>query len=309
MKMTEKKQILLLGGSKNDFLDKDQNYKKEVFNVIDKAIKGRPIEVFDRVASADRAHELIRPTLNERKYDGVIAIGALSFVLPAFVQAALKDLRRDKSQRSNKYVSHYFKDETFIPIISVPLNTTAYQTITEQPGGVYPRPGVAVGDVNQAIRCMDTILFNEFDEVQVLGTRGTEKEQEDIVKLLNELGMHKDYVLSNPLDRREYGSNVLDVMVFEQNPQWKCADDGTTLMIGVPKKRKDPNFGSLSKQDHVNTLYVGVGRYNNAAILAAQIMTLSQNLDEDATEKIEKGIKTYIKNQRDRSMEYTPRRK
>jgi len=164
---------------------------------------------------------------------------------------------------------------------------TALTSIVENPPGCEPRPVVGLGRIDTAIRSMHKMLYgmeNGFDLVTIAYEAGTQEAAETLRKKLDGLGYkrastipYQDIALK-PFEQRP---DEIVMFVGDKSYNAPLITDAQTLdgrvnfMINCPAQ-KDMSHEWTSYLKTLtqlnNTISVGVGNYDNAAILAAQLL-------------------------------------
>lgn len=298
---------------------------------IESAIEADLIEDTVAVASADRLNELIIPTINEHNPDAIIYFGAYSLVLGSAIANALDHLRRyqvivdgrgklrkfyqdgDLTQRppmikKPKAKSNYFHDETFIPFIAVPMPETiskggyAFNAVTGHPSIMEPRPAVPKGNFEAAVNAVYHILKGGYEGVDLhIDVSSAKESAENIEKTLEKLGVGD--VRHNAPEDSVPGR--LDIFVFDQGADMReilySFERESEFYIGVPLKQRT-DFDMLLKyiEPCSNGIFLRPGAVEDAAILAAQIISLS--LPEYEGEALEGSVRRYINEKTANSM-------
>ena len=210
--------------------------------------------------------------------------------LQAFMQQTDRDKLYLPRQFDSEVVgiidSKYFRDTGFIPTIGVPgkdrpsQGVTALTSIAENPSGCEPRPVVGLDRVDTALRAMHKMMYISFGLVSVVYQASVEEGAESLVKRLTGFGLdaakvskHKAEVINGTYQR--FGDGEIVIMLGKSGLSLEEMDGRTNFMINCHEKMdmsgkwKD-YFKCLTRLDH--TASVGVGNYDNAAVLAAQLL-------------------------------------
>jgi len=191
--------------------------------------------------------------------------------------------------------------------VTVPMHDSvsdgayAFTSVTGQPSVMVPRPAVGRGNFEAAVNAVYTILTKKYEGVTISIDRDSLREDATkIEKALKEkLGIAGAKIC--PLRQPKDKSN-LDILIFDHGTEG-CAvvwhpsedrwEDPLNLYIGIPVKRNTEFSRFVKEIEHCNKgIFLGPGSYENAAILAAQILTLS--LPKAEREALEGRIIKYI---------------
>ncbi|MBW2967990.1 hypothetical protein KY362_05885 [Candidatus Woesearchaeota archaeon] len=199
--------------------------------------------------------------------------------------------------------SHYFK-AGFIPTIGVPRADTpsgglsALLAIAENPSGCEPRPTVGLERIDTAVRCMHRMLWGEYDSVTVMydehsapgGDTSSKEGAGKIVQRLESFGVPCQAMPSKPF---VIGAGELTITVStpfyamtEEAIRLKELDTlageqgGMLINCAVKTRLGSPHAGKKTSWEYYlenldrlnNTISVGIGAYDNAAVLAAQLV-------------------------------------
>lgn len=320
------KQILFLFGSKSDI---KEDTKKTIEDCVVKAktVFGHGI----KVVSADRAPDMLAPTINDLKWDAIIYSGAYSLQLGGAIAKALDGLRRnseivdgrmeleefyrhgDLTQRPPQIMtprrkSKYAGDETFVPFIAVPMPDSissgiyALTSVIGQPPTMEPRPAVGLGNFRAAMNAADNIMKNKYNGINIFSPRSNK--EGEIIKgyLTKEIRMDDKLITVGAPQIVSPENNPLNILLFEAGDGVvERFDKESNFYIGVSKKETSrlrrfmADIGICS-----NGIFLGPGSYENAAILAARILSLS--LPEAQKKELEGKINIYINKKTGSSM-------
>lgn len=223
--------------------------------------------------------------------------------------------------------SRYFgRDGKWIPTIGVPgkdtpsQGTTAMQSIVEGPPGSEPRPVVGLGRIDTAVRSMHrmlyamdqgidlvTVIYEKPDLTVVGESCKAEEAAFKISERLRGYGFRKTTIMSSkgmPESYSAQSSRELVMFVGENYdtgkghvPLVNRLDKKVELMIHCPLKQDmskrfaDYLHNVLTPLD--NTINVGVGNYDNAAILAAYLLNdanVTAGINQHKNQKTRKGV-------------------
>jgi 5-(carboxyamino)imidazole ribonucleotide mutase len=240
--------VLIIFGSESD---------KEVYNKIIDGLKQNNIEYDLKVASAHRTPEQI-PIILQDKYSLVIAGAGLAAALPGVVAA-----------------------HTILPVIGVPVGANysgldALLSIMQMPPGV---PVLTVGvNKTEVVSQAAANILKEYSNVRLVGDEKepiTKKAIDKAKKILDKFKV--DYLV----DLNPDAQAVNIVFSYFDEPLEK-KDELTIYVPLLPEKEKDNVLSAIDLFKHsAHGLWVGLGRGENAAISAVQILNLNGKYDED----------------------------
>ena len=186
--------------------------------------------------------------------------------------------------------SQYFAIDTFIPTIGVPgkdtpsQGVTALTSIAENPSGCEPRPVVGLDRVDTALRAMHKMMYGNFGIVSVVYQANVEEGAESLVKRLTGFGLDAAKVSKHKAEEvngtyQRFGDGEIVIMLGKSGLSLEMMDGRTNFMINCHEKmdmsgKWQDYLKCLTKLDH--TVSVGVGNYDNAAVLAAQLLNIPE---------------------------------
>lgn len=207
--------------------------------------------------------------------------------------------------------SNYFGMERYVPVLAAPLKDSksgglsAYISVTEHPSFTDVRPSVGIDNLDYAIRNMHKMLSTGFDKIFV----GPEKEEgaKKVMDALEKLGINA--CIGQLSEGSPMSHNTLQILIYNHNELQhiayanKAAENSNNLFIAVPvedekrvsllqeKKMWKTGYASVDFEaimsyvmHYSNGIYVGIGAFDNAAILAAEIFSLSN------PDKVDRGL-------------------
>jgi len=309
------KKVLVLFGSESDI--------PYILPEIQTSFEYTNIKYFMRIASEQRVPWMIREYINENVYDGIIPCGGLSYILSGHINTVLEELRADEQFRVHsrdfgidKMVdSNYYDSEKQIPVLGVPIKDrktigeTPFQCMIQQPT-YHIGACVGVQKAEQAANLMTKILNNKWDNVNFFMKDVKEidyREDNFYGKLMLILDEEKfriqdDYKISfGEGNLKEISDSSLAIAVYDKGDiDWlKKIDSLGKPFIAV---MKDADYKvdfrkmvtEVSQLD--NAIHTRVGSAENAALLAAQYLSLSSRppiIDEKKNYKNEIITKKY----------------
>lgn len=191
--------------------------------------------------------------------------------------------------------SRYYKDDSYIPTIGVPgkdtpsQGVTALTSITENPSGCEPRPAVGLNRIDSAVNAMHKMMYGMegggFELVSVVYEHGQEEGAKKVEDRLKNLGFLRTSVASSSdVTFKNFKQRDDELVVYvgknyvpsvDQKTELALVDDKVNFMINCTAKQDmsgkwKPYLDALTQLN--NTVTVGVGNYDNAAVLAAELL-------------------------------------
>ena len=198
--------------------------------------------------------------------------------------------------------SNYYKDFLpavvtseirYIPTIGVPSTdsvskgVTSLTSIVENPPGCEPRPTVGLGRIDTALTTMHHMLYgmqNGFDLITIAHEKETEKAAQELQSKLKEFGYLRTTLIPyTKIIDEDIKQRPEELIIFVGDTSYKAQlmtdmqllDGNVDFMINCPAKKDmsqewQTYLTTLTQLNH--TISVGVGNYDNAAILAAQLL-------------------------------------
>jgi 5-(carboxyamino)imidazole ribonucleotide mutase len=226
--------ILVIFGSKSD----EKVYRPIIDNLKNFEFK---------ICSAHRTPELLDQIL-KKEYNLIIAGAGLAAHLPGVIAS-----------------------KVIIPIIGIPCfdnydGLDALLSIMQMPPGI-PVLGVGVNKNIEAVR-NSKLIQKKYSAVNIVENKECNPEKiEKIKEFFSELKI--TYKISNKINLESININLISL----NNP--KLINDETALVVNVPILTNSKASDSLKLLDITKRgLWVGLNRYENAAIACAQIMNL-----------------------------------
>ncbi|MFO8016142.1 MAG: hypothetical protein R6U32_03490 [Candidatus Woesearchaeota archaeon] len=323
-KARDAKNILFLCGSRSD--KSEENLER-----IDTAVRSMgSLDHAVEVASADRLEEILAPTINEHNPDGIIYFGAYSLVLGSAITNNLDrlarnpfitdgrktleefyrngNLRQRPPAAANPLVKSSLTDGRFRPVIGVPMNDSvsggvyAFTAIIGNPSVSEPRPAVGRENFEAAVNGMYKILKNDYNSYRVINQVDLEEPGRRLSEAAGSTGI-RDKASDGSFKDADVDAGTLNIIISEAGknagPQLERIDKKTEgqpgLYICVPVKQKTDFSRYLDMISDFNSgIFMGPGAYENTAILAARILTLSSSMPEKEKEKIGQNIRRYM---------------
>jgi phosphoribosylcarboxyaminoimidazole (NCAIR) mutase len=314
--------------------DQPTKLVEELFLASEKLTEGADFKIDLRLAacSADRTPFLLPSVLNEEPFDGVIYTGGYSLVLGAALHEAIFRLRfeerihgyegefldfLDHSKRDIEYLpgkwrhdlvkserSWLYGSQAWIPCIGVPLKDkasgglSAFLSIVETPGLCDPRPVVGPGRSDTALRALVQILLRDENFSPVLVYDVDCDEAESLAHKLRDLLKSMGFLDLKLRQEPPRSGTVLAVYIGEAATGLLSASEKqVALLINLPVSRYE--FSSWSELFSVyenldNTITMGVGAFENCALLLARMMggtVIKQNFWKLKYNKTEKSMR------------------
>jgi len=252
------KDILVLLGSDSD--------KQKVLPKVEEVFKETDFNYTCSLASSHRTPELVAERIHEKGYDGIITAGGLSLILTA---DTIREVERGRRNEKSPYYGRW------TPVISVPLSDTvsggltALLSIQETPSG-YPASVVGIDRADTAARCMKNILGNEYKRTSLaVDYKPSLDLVQNIKEALRKLNIEYDH-------KEDFSqSDNFYMYCYSYNTSLESMESAGSFYIAVKSKRQT----NLKRYEQTisklnNALNVSIGNPDNAAILAAQILSL-----------------------------------
>lgn len=294
--------------------EKGEEIKTELSDRID-ALKAKydgELSISTSVCSGEKTPQMLASVMNAERADAFIFAGAYSLPLAARGKEALSELIACKTVSNAKaYTATFFREKdlrgiapifrtyedyeseslyhgsgSFIPVVAVPMRDSksgglsAWISVVEQPSYSDPRPAVALGNIETAVESIRRMYATKFESIFI----GPEGEEYNTAKsVLNRLGIEKS-IITNEAEGRQDTINILfptNMPDVDRYKRWLLYP--TQLLVCsscIPDR-----IGMLGNYNPISAmkaaerlgqgLNVGMASPENAAILAAQIYSLS----------------------------------
>jgi 5-(carboxyamino)imidazole ribonucleotide mutase len=210
-----------------------------IYSKICEKLKEKKIDFELRICSAHKTPDMLDSIL-KNKYDLIIAGAGLAAHLPGVIAS-----------------------KTLTPVIGIPCDDNlsgidALLSIIQMP------PGIPV--LSTGIDGRDTdfsLLLKEYRKVNVIAQKGTKK-ADKCTEILERFGV--PYSLSDKIDEKSLNIRFIDM---EKEPK-----EEKGMIINVPVKKETSGTDALKLLDMTrdSDFWVGIGRYENAALFAVQLM-------------------------------------
>ena len=231
---------------------------EETYGKITTELEKENINYALRLASAHKSPQLVHEILKEN-YDLIISGAGLSAALPGVIAS-----------------------EKLVPVLGVPCpgaygSLDAFLSIAQMPPGVPVLTVTAENAAKEAKKIMDAMTEKK-NKVTITGEG---KPAEKAIKTLQD--MNVKFETGNP---NKNSINIKITQVGEPEPE--TTDE---LTIYCPSGDTKPEDAIKAMKAAKQGLWVGVNRGENAAIAAAQIMQMTEQLKETRKKFEEKCIK------------------